>query len=313
MSRFILIRILQSAFVLFLVSFFVYILIGLMPGDPVDLMLAGNPHMTPADAERLRSLYSLDKPLTERYAHWLSAALGGDFGYSRLYHLPVLEVLGERLMNSLLLMTLSLCVTLMIAIPLGVMAAAKKDSLADRFINLFCFTGAALPPFWIGLMFMILFAVMLGWLPASSAGAGWKGLVLPVATLSLAGLAGYTRHIRSAMIDQLRADHIRTARAKGCSTYRVLFIHALRGALIPLATLLALDFGTLFGGALTIETIFGWPGMGKMIFDAIMGNDYNLALIGLLVMTGAVLAGNFLADVAYAFLDPRVKLQDHKT
>lgn len=313
MSRFILIRILQSAFVLFLVSFFVYILIGLMPGDPVDLMLAGNPHMTPADAERLRSLYSLDKPLTERYGHWLTAALGGDFGYSRLYHLPVLEVLGERLVNSLLLMTLSLCVTLMIAIPLGVMAAAKKDSLADRFINLFCFTGAALPPFWIGLMFIILFAVMLGWLPASSAGVGWQGLVLPVATLSLADLAGYTRHIRSAMIDQLRADHIRTARAKGCSTYRVLFIHALRGALIPLATLLALDFGTLFGGALTIETIFGWPGMGKMIFDAIMGNDYNLALIGLLVMTGAVLAGNFLADVAYAFLDPRVKLQDQKT
>ena len=306
-------RLLQSAVTLLILSFLVYVLIGLMPGDPVDLMIAGNPHMTAEDAARLRDIYGLDQPLINRYGHWLAAALSGDLGYSRLYGLPVLDVLWPRLLNTGLLMGVSLTLTLLLAIPLGVYAARKQGTLTDKAISFFCLAGISLPAFWLGLLLIALFAVTLEWLPAGSLLDSdnlflqIKSMVLPVLTLTAASLAVYIRHLRSAMIDNLKADHIRTARAKGCSESRIVWKHAFKGALPPVVTIFMLDLGTLFGGALTIETVFAWPGMGKLMFDAIMSNDYNLALTGFLLLTVFVLLANMLADAAYGFLDARVR------
>jgi len=305
-------RLAQAVATLLLLSFLVYTLIGLMPGDPVDLMIAGNPNMTAEDAARLREIYGLDRPLLARYGSWLSSALAGELGYSRLYGLPVLDVIFPRLLNTLLLMGIALGLTVALAVPLGVLAACRKNRLTDRLIGIFCLAGISLPAFWLGLLLIALFSVTLGWLPAGAVLDSGDikirllSMVLPVLTLTLAGLAIYIRHLRSAMIDALRADHIRTARAKGCSEPRVVWHHAFRAALPPLVTLFMLDLGTLVGGAMTVETVFAWPGMGKLMFDAVMGNDYNLALCGFLVLATCVLVANMFADMLYALLDARV-------
>lgn len=308
MKGYLLRRIVQAALTLLTLSFLVYLLIGLMPGDPVDLMIAGNPKMTPEDAARLRHLYGLDQPLLTRYAHWLAAALQGDLGYSRLYGQPVLTVLLQALARTLALLGASLALTLALAVPSGVLAAAYPRSLAARALNLLSLAGISVPPFWSGLLLIGVFAVTLGWLPASAQPDSPLSLLLPVLTLSFAGLASYMRHTRAATLEALAADHIRTARAKGCGRARVLWRHAFANALPPLATLLMLDLGTLIGGALTVETVFAFPGMGKMLFDAVMGNDYNLALAGFLLLAACILAASLLADVLQAVLDPRVSM-----
>ena len=300
------------AVVLAVMSFVVFMLIGLMPGDPIDIMIASNPDLTPADGERLKRLHGLDLPLWERYANWLGGVFTGDLGFSRTYNRPVLEILLPRLGNTVILLGLSSIV----AIPLGVIAATRPQSKLDGAINLFCFAGISVPPFWLALLFIMIFAVALGWLPAGGMGAADAGffarlefLVLPVVTLTIASLAGYTRFARAAMIEVLRQDYIRTARAKGLGPRRTVFGHGLRNAMLPLTTIIALDFGTLFSGALITETMFGYLGMGKLIYDSILGNDFNLALVGLLLATLVVLIGNFLADIAYAALDPRISFR----
>lgn len=298
-------------------SLAVYLLIGLMPGDPVDLMLAGNPRITSDDLERLRRLHGIDRPLLERYLSWLGAVATGDLGYSRLYAQPALETLLPPLGRSLVLVASSLFLALLLAVPLGVLAALKPRSARDTAINLLAFAGLSIPVFWLGLMLIVLFSVTLGWLPAGGIETVGEGgvsdrlrhLVLPVTALAVASIGQYSRYLRAAMADVLRQDYIRTALAKGAGKTRVVLRHALRNALMPLVTVLALDLGSLFSGALIIETVFAYPGMGKLIYDAVMGNDYNLALAGLLLATVATLVGNALADLAYLGLDPRIRYQ----
>ena len=309
-------RIMGMTAVLAVMSFIVFMLIGLMPGDPIDIMIASNPDLTPADGERLKRLHGLDLPLWERYANWLGGVFTGDLGFSRTYNRPVMEILLPRLGNTVILLGLSSIVAILIAIPLGVIAATRPRSRLDGAINLFCFAGISVPPFWLALVFIMVFAVTLGWLPAGGMGAPDAGpfarlefLLLPVATLTIASLAGYTRFARAAMIEVLRQDYIRTARAKGLGPRRTVFGHGLRNAMLPLTTIIALDFGTLFSGALITETMFGYLGMGKLIYDSILGSDFNLALVGLLLTTLVVLIGNFLADIAYAVLDPRISFR----
>jgi peptide/nickel transport system permease protein len=315
MVKLILSRLLQALIVLGLMSFAVYALMGLMPGDPIDLMINADPSLSAADAQRLKTLYGLDRPIIERWLHWLTNSVTGDLGYSRLYAAPVWQVLGPALGNSLLLLGSSFVLSLVIALPAGVYAALKPASARDYVINSLAFAGVAVPTFWLGLMLIALFAVTLGWLPAGGTGRlqtadGWarlEYLVLPVMTLTIANLAGHTRFMRGAMLEVLRQDYIRTARAKGAGTRRIVFKHALRNALLPVVTVLALEFGALFSGALVTETVFAWPGVGKLIYDAILGNDFNLALLALLVATAMTLLGNLLADLAYAGLDPRIQ------
>ena len=314
MIRFAAIRLVEIAAMLVLMSFVIYALIGLMPGDPIDLMRSSDPRMSAADVARLKLVYGIDRPLFERYLAWIRDALAGELGYSRLFAAPVAAALGPRLVNSLLLMGLSFVVAFALALALGITAARRPNSRLDAAINLFCFAGVSVPTFWLALVLILIFAAGLGWLPASgvaSAGTSEVGdrlrhLVLPVATLSLATAGGYTRYVRAAMREALAQDHIRTARAKGAGEARVVFRHALRSALVPVITILALSFGGLVSGALITETMFAYPGMGKLIFDAVMGNDYNLALAALLLATATAMLANLAADLAYGWLDPRI-------
>ena len=313
MRRFLLTRVLQSLFVLAVMSFIIYSLIGLMPGDPIDLMISADPNMTAADAAVLRELYGLDLPIYERYWNWLTTALSGDLGYSRLFGQPVLDVLLPALKNSAILMGTAFVIAVCIAIPIGTLAASRPRSALDYGVNLYAFAGISIPSFWLALMLIIVFSVFLGWLPAggiASEGAGFlefaRYMVLPVATIATLSIGNYSRYTRSSMLETLRQDYIRTARAKGASRRRVVWKHALRNAMIPVVTILALDFGYLFSGALVTETIFSWPGMGKLIFDSVMGNDFNLALVALLFATALTLTANLLADICYAWLDPRI-------
>jgi len=321
MSRYLAARAAEIAVTLALMSFIVYLLIGLMPGDPIDMMISGDPKMTSADAARLRAVYGIDKPLLERYAAWCLQALQGNFGYSRSFGQPVLDVLGPRLVNTLELAGLAFVLSIAVAVPLGIWAAARPRSRADYLINLFCFAGISTPPFWLALLLITLFAVTLGWLPAGGMAdlrpdASWQTIVtqklrfaiLPVLTLTLLQLGSYTRFMRGAMIETLRQDFIRTARAKGAGERGVLLGHAFVNALAPMLTVLGLSFGGLFSGALITETMFSWPGMGKAIYNAILENDYNLALVGLLVATFATIVGNLLADLALVAVDPRVSI-----
>lgn len=304
----------QSALVLLVMSFVIYGLIGLMPGDPIDLMISTLPNITPADIARLRELHGLDQPIWQRWWAWLTSALSGDLGTSRLYGAPVEEVILGPLGRSLLLIAASLLLALAVALPIGVMAALRPRGAFDTVANLMAFVGLSMPTFWLGIMLIMLFAVTLGWLPAGGVppeGGGLAGtlrhMALPVATLAIGTVGQYTRHMRAAMIESLGQDFVRTAQAKGAGRWRIILGHALRNALIPVVTVLALDFGMLFSGALITETVFAWPGMGKLIFDAVMGNDYALALATLLLATAVTLLGNALADAAYGWLDPRIR------
>lgn len=314
MTRFVVTRLLQVVAVLAVMSFIIYALIGLMPGDPIDQMLTADPHLTAADAARLKALYGLDRPLGERYLAWARAALSGDLGYSRLYAKPAVAALLPRLANTAVLMLSSFVLSLAIAVPLGAAAARRPGSALDTAANLLSFAGMSIPPFWFALVLILVFAVALGWLPAGGIATIGDGgiadrarhLVLPVTTLTIASIGTYLRFARAAMIEALRQDYARTARAKGASEARVLWGHAFRNALVPVITVVALSFGSLFSGALITETMFAYPGMGKLIYDAILGNDFNLALAGLLFATLLVLLSNLAADIAYAAADPRI-------
>jgi peptide/nickel transport system permease protein len=314
MLRFLSGRITESCAVLLIMSFVIYGLIGLMPGDPIDEMIAANPNLTSADVLRLKALHGLDKPLLERYGNWLTAASQGDFGFSRIHARPAVDVLLPHLVNTLILMSAAIILSLVIALPLGVYAAVKPNSAMDYAINFFCFAGISVPPFWLALLVIIIFSINLGWLPAGgmeTIGDGalldrLRHMVLPVMVLTLHTTGGYIRFIRASMIQVLRQDFIRTARAKGVNQTRLLMGHALRNAILPFITVIALSFGSLFSGALITETMFSWLGVGKMIFDSVLGNDFNLALVGLLFATLMTLVGNILADIAYAWVDPRI-------
>ena len=307
-------RLFQALIVLLTMSFVIYGLIGLMPGDPVDLMISADPRMTSEDATRLRAIYGLDQPLADRWAAWLGAALSGDLGWSRLQAQPVLDALTPALGETAVLMGASLALTIALALPAGIAAARRPHSALDRAVGLLAFLGISTPPFWLALLLIIAFAVHLGILPAGGAGIGGgvldqlRHLLLPVLALTLAGVGGYVRYVRAAMLETLGRDWIRTARAKGVGERRLLLRHALRPAMVPVITLIGIDFGTLFSGALVVETVFARPGMGRLIYDAILGNDYNLALAALMLATFVTLLGNLLADLGLVLLDRRLRL-----
>ncbi|MBR0643419.1 ABC transporter permease [Roseomonas hellenica] len=301
-------RLVQIAITLAILSFAAYMLIGLMPGDPIDLALIGDPRLTAGDAARLRALHGLDQPLLARYAAWAASVLRGEFGYSRLFAVPVADVLWPALRSSLALLGGALAIAAAGGVALGVLAAARPRSAG--FVDAIAVIGQAMPSFWLGILLIILFAVTLGWLPAGGSaedgGSAARFLVLPVATLAIANVAAYARHTAAAMTATLTEPWIRTARAKGASRTRVLWRHAFPNAAVPILTLAALDAGALVSGAVVTETLFARPGMGKLIFDAIMGNDYNLALVALLLVALVTMLATLAADLAQRALDPRL-------
>jgi len=315
MIRFLTTRLAGAAVTLLAKSFIIFALIGLMPGDPLDMLSQANPDATPEQIATLRQIYGVDQPIGARYWTWLQQALHGDFGFSRMQHRPVLEIITAALGNTLILMGIAFAISTVLAILLGTIAATHRGSWLDRAINLLAYTGISVPSFWLALVLIYIFAVRLGWLPAggmpqtADGARGWAiHLILPVAALVMVEIGGLTRYARAAMIEVLGQDYIRTARAKGITQNRLLLRHALRNSMIPVITIIALGFGHLFSGALLIENIFAWRGMGRLILEAIMGNDYNLALVCLLFTTGMILFANILADLAYTWLDPRISL-----
>ncbi|QRM27620.1 ABC transporter permease [Microvirga sp. VF16] len=316
MLRYTISRLLQALFVVLIMSFLLFVMIGLMPGDPIENMLEGNPSLTPETIAQMRELYGTNQPLLVRYGHWLTTALQGDFGYSNLYSRPVMDVLLPALTQTSKLLIATLIVSIPLALLLGSLAARRPNGMVDSVISFFSFAAISLPNFWISLLLIILFSVNLGWLPASGTPLSNDAplseqiarMILPTMVLSLFYVGPLLRYVRASMIETLSSDFVRTARAKGLSEPAVMIRHALRNALIPMVTVLALSFGSLFSGALVVETIFGMLGMGKIIYDAIGNIDFNLALIGLLLATVVTLLSNLLADLAYAWLDPRISL-----
>lgn len=303
MTRLILSRLAQIVVTAAILSFCAFMLIALMPGDPIDLAIAGDPRLTSEDAARLRALHGLDQPLMARYLAWAGAVLEGRFGHSRLFAQPVAALLGPALLSSLELLGLALTLAILLGVSLGALAALRPR--AAPFVQGLALVAQAVPSFWLGILLIILFAVQLGWLPAGGEG-GWRFLILPVATLCFAHLAAYARHAAAALNIAMAEPHIRTARAKGASERGILLRHALPNAGVPLLTIAALDAGSLVSGALITETIFARPGMGKLIYDAVMGNDFNLALLALLVVSVVTMLATLAADLAQRWLDPRI-------
>ena len=302
-----------------LISFAV---IHLAPGEPTDIQTQLNPQASAELQERLRVQYGLDQPLYVQYGRWLGRLVQLDFGDSFASdRRPVLDKIVERLPVTIMLNLLSIFLILAVSIPLGVVSAIRRNSGFDRATTIFVFTGFAMPSFWLALLLMDWLGVRLGWLPVSGLKSlgyeylSWGNqiidrlshLVLPVFISAIGGLAGFSRYMRSNMLEVIRQDYILTARAKGLSERTVIYKHALRNALLPVITILGLSVPGLIGGSVIFETIFAIPGMGKLFYDGVMMRDYPL-IMGILVM-GAVLTllGNLLADVCYALADPRIR------
>lgn len=318
MLKYILGRVGQTLAVLLALSFLCYLLLNLMPGDPVELMIQSNPKITEADILRLKSIYGLDQSVWSRYINWIQQILMGDLGYSRTYRIPVSEILIPRLGNTFILSFVSLAVSLAIAIPLGILAALRANKKTDYLIGFFSFGGISTPSFWLGLMLIIIFAVKLQWLPASGTEpvgqsdiSFWDRLpylVLPVLTLSYLSIGRFIRFTRSAMLEALKNDYIRTAYAKGLTRQRVIWNHGFRNALLSLITMVTLSFSGVFSGATITETVFAYQGVGKLVYDSIRENDFNVAMVSFLISISMVLIFSVIADLLYSWADPRIKL-----
>lgn len=307
-------RILGAIPLLFGISLVLFTIIHLAPGGPLDVY-ADNPSVNAEALEQIRQRYGLDDPLPVQYVKWLTAMVSGDWGLSIRTGRPVLDEIMTRLGPTLLLGGVSMVLAFCVALPLGVISAARRGSRLDSTVTLGAFAGISLPVFWSALLLQLIFSIWLGWLPSAgmkSVGGGGLGdrlahLVMPVAVLSLATIASWSRYIRSGMVDVLSQDYIRTAYAKGRRETGVIVLHALRNAMIPAVTVIAIDFVTIISGAVITETVFAWPGIGRLFIESMNGRDYPM-LMGLMMMGsfGVVLA-NIIADIAYAALDPRIR------
>jgi peptide/nickel transport system permease protein len=312
MLIFILRRLLSAIPTLILVSLFVFTLQKLLPGDPV-LAMAGE-ERDPAVMEYLRDKYRLNDPLPLQYIHWVGNVLQGDFGTSLRTEQPVTALLAAKLPVTIELAVLALLIALLIGIPTGVISAVRKGTSVDYAANVVALSGISIPHFWLGILLIMIFAVKLQWLPASGfvaldedVGQNLKTLILPAFVLG-AGLSGVLmRHTRSAMLEVLRADYVRTARAKGLFPRTVILKHALRNALMPIVTLTTLLFGELLGGAVLTEQVFSIPGFGKMIVDAVFNRDYAVVQGVVLCVAIAFVLLNLLADVLYRMINPRLR------
>lgn len=305
MLRHILQRFLLTLPALWLVLTLVFLLIHIVPGDPVEQMLGEG--AAPGQVVELRHALGLDKPLLVQYGHYLSRIAHGDLGQSFKFQASVRGVIFERYPATMQLAFLALLVCAAIAIPAGVISAHRRGSTTDRTVSLFTLFGLAVPNFALGPLLITLFSIELGWLPVSGRG-GPLNYILPAATLGAALAAILTRMVRGAMLEELSSDYVRTARAKGLSTSAFLVRHALRNALIPIITILGLQFGTLLAGTIVTETIFSWPGIGRLTVQAISSRDYPLLQGCILVIALSYVLVNLLTDVLYAFIDPRVRL-----
>lgn len=304
-----------------IISFWV---IHLAPGSPTDMETTLNPLAGAAARQQLEAIYGLDKPIHIQYLNWLERILHLDFGNSMSADSrPVLEKIGERLPLTVSMNIISLILTLIIAIPVGIVSACRQNTFLDKAITVVVFLGFAMPSFWLALLLMLWFGIDLQWLPISgivsmdfdslSAWGKFKDLAahlaLPITVYTVGSLAGMSRYMRSCMLEVLRQDYILTARAKGLPPRAVIFKHALRNALLPLITLLGLSIPGLIGGSVIIESIFALPGLGQLFYAAVMARDYTMIMGNLVIGSILTLIGNLLADFCYGLADPRIRIR----
>ncbi|MPZ14702.1 MAG: ABC transporter permease subunit [Chloroflexi bacterium] len=320
MTKYILHRFMQMIPLIVLVSVLAFALLTSMPGDPLDTMLEDNPDFTFEDYMRLRAIYGLDDPVHIRYFKWAGQLLQGNLGYSRQYKIPVQQLVLPRLQNTLILSVSALVIALSVALALGIISAVKQYSPFDYASMAFAFIGFSLPNFWFGLMLIVLFSVNLHWLPpggimSSDVPEGTlnqvldrgRYLIMPVVVTAFAEMASWTRYTRNSLLDVLQLDYLRTARSKGLTEQTVIVKHALKNSLLPLITAIGQSFNRFFSGAVIVETVFSYPGMGKLLFDSVMGNDFVVSMAILLFLAFIVMWGNLIADVLYGWVDPRIR------
>ncbi|HAM39512.1 MAG TPA: diguanylate cyclase [Elusimicrobia bacterium] len=321
MKNYIFRRLLLTIPVFFGITVITFLVMHLSPGKPTDILTDMNQKITAEAKHRLVALYGLDKPVYVQYGMWLKRLVKLDFGKSFKDDRPVIDKIAERLPVTLLLNFCSIILIFAIAIPIGVFSAVKKDTIFDKITTVTVFLGFSIPTFWLAILLMILFGVQLGWLPITGfrsinfdeltfigkAIDILKHLILPVFVSAFTGLAGLSRYTKSSMLEVLHQDYVRTARAKGLPEKAVIFKHALRNALIPIVTIVGLTVPDLIGGSFIFETIFAWPGMGRLGYEAIMSRDYPVIMCVGTIVAVLTLIGNLLADIAYAYVDPRIR------
>ena len=286
----------------------VFLLIHLVPGDPVEIMLGES--ASAADREALRAALGLDRPVQVQYLHYLGNLLQLDLGTSIHYRQPVVALLQARIPATGLLAGVTLLLTVLLALPLGILAAVRHNTLWDSGAMGFSLLGVSIPNFWLGPLLIMVFSLWLGWLPVSGQG-GFASVVLPALTLGTGLAAVLSRMVRSSMLEILHEDYLRTARAKGVTPLRVILHHALRNALLPVITLVGLQLGALLAGAVITETVFSWPGIGLLTIESIQSRDYPVVQACVLLISVTYVMVNLLTDLAYAWIDPRIRLGVH--
>jgi len=313
-QTYLILRMFQSLPILFGISLILFFLMNSLPGGPMAMYLH-SPNITPEQVERMKHAYGLDLPVHIRYFRWLGDVSHGDLGKSFANGRPVLERIFQRLPATVELMGASYLVAVVIAIPLGVIAAVRQYSLLDYFTTVLAYLGISMPTFWFAIILIMVFSAELHLLPSggrvSMGGGGTadviRHLIMPTIVLALYSVAAWSRFMRSSMLEVIRSDYILTARAKGLHGRVVLYKHALRNALIPVVTVMALDGAYLFSGALITETVFAWPGMGRLFWDSVLKRDYPVLMGILMIASFCIIVLNLVADVLYALLDPRIQ------
>jgi peptide/nickel transport system permease protein len=303
MTRFIVTRVAQSLVVLALLSVVVFLL-ARTTGDPLTLILPMS--ATDEDIANARAYLGLDRPLAEQYVSFVSKAVRGDFGTSLRARRPVWELIQQRLPNSLKLAAFSMCVTMLLALPLGVLAAVHKDTWVDRAAQIVAVLGQSLPTFWVGIVLIEFVAGRLQWLPAGGTG-GFTHYILPGLTLGWFVVAGMMRLIRSGMLEVLDSEYVKMARVKGVPERRVVWQHALKNAVIPVVTFAGVYFAILVTTAIVVESVFAWPGVGRLAYEAITSRDFPVIQAVVLLTAVVVAAANLCVDCLYAFIDPRIR------
>lgn len=308
------------------ISFIMFVVMHLAPGDPTSIRYGLNPEVSQSARATFSKMYDLDKPVLVQFALWTKRMVFLDFGKSLMDDRPVISQILSRLPATLLLEIVSLVVIFFIALPIGIISAVRRNSLFDRVMTVAVFIGYAMPTFWLALILIVIFGLKLHWFPISgmcpwyTAYLGDFGkftdllwhMVLPVVVTAFGGLAALSRYSRSSMVEVLQENYILTARAKGLSEKRVVLVHALKNALLPIVTILGLTLPGLISGSFIFETIFAWPGMGRLGYEAIMNYDYPMVMGVGVIATLLTLVGIFLSDVAYALVDPRIRLEGHR-
>lgn len=327
-GRYLLKRLIYIVFVFFIISILMFFIYKAMPGNPVTMMLGDSKNNMNPEAyvelyNRTRAQLGLDKPLVVQYLIWIGNMLTGDFGYSTQYKQQVIQVIGAPMMNTLMLNALSMVIVFVIAIPLGIATAVHKNTFFDKFVQVITIVGYSLPSFIIALLFIFAFAVKIPIFPISGIRSpGFTGtgtayvldtlwhMALPVIVMAISGIGSITRYVRAEMIDVLRMDYIKTARAKGLREKTVIYVHAFRNALIPIVTIATAWVVSLFGGSIVIENVFLYPGLGQMLINGLMQRDFSVVLTMQMFYVVLSLAGNVIMDIAYTIVDPRVRLEN---